>query len=96
MANLPITLYPGMKIGRIGFLRMTTAAEVPYGSKAVGSKYRANAAPPPVGISRTSCSVGNPNRAPLRYTGGRRDRVVTASPSTHPPGSGAGPPGQNC
>ena len=32
VANLPITLYPGMKIGQISFLQMTTPAEVPYGS----------------------------------------------------------------
>ncbi len=32
VANLPIALYPGMKIGQISFLQMTTAAEHPYGS----------------------------------------------------------------
>ncbi|MGH2477642.1 MAG: dCTP deaminase, partial [Candidatus Limnocylindrales bacterium] len=31
VANLPITLYPGMKIGQVSFLRMTTPADVPYG-----------------------------------------------------------------
>ena len=31
VANLPITLYPGMKIGQISFLKMTTPADVPYG-----------------------------------------------------------------
>jgi dCTP deaminase len=36
VANLPITLYPAMKIGQISFLRMTTPADVPYGSAAVG------------------------------------------------------------
>src|SRR6266496_4748434 len=40
VANLPITLYPGMRIGQISFLRMTTAADAPYGSKSVGSKYQ--------------------------------------------------------
>ena len=29
VANLPITVYPGMKIGQISFLQMTTAAEQP-------------------------------------------------------------------
>src|SRR5207248_590739 len=29
VANLPITLYPGMKIGQISFLRMSTAADAP-------------------------------------------------------------------
>ena len=32
VANLPITVYPGMKIGQISFLQMTTPADVPYGS----------------------------------------------------------------
>jgi dCTP deaminase len=47
VANLPITLYPGMKIGQISFLRMTTAAERPYGSKEVGSKYQGQRGPTP-------------------------------------------------
>ena len=47
MANLPITLYPGMKIGQISFIRMTTPADVPYGSAAVGSKYQGQVRPPP-------------------------------------------------
>ena len=32
VANLPITLYPNMKIGQIGFQQMTTPADTPYGS----------------------------------------------------------------
>jgi dCTP deaminase len=47
VANLPITLYPGMKIGQISFLRMTTPAENPYGSKAAGSKYQGQRGPTP-------------------------------------------------
>jgi dCTP deaminase len=47
VANLPITLYPGMKIGQISFLQMTTAADVPYGSAAVGSKYQGQRGPTP-------------------------------------------------
>jgi dCTP deaminase len=47
VANLPITLYPGMKIGQISFLRMTTPADVPYGSTAVGSKYQGQRGPTP-------------------------------------------------
>jgi len=44
-ANLPITLYPGMKIGQVRFLAMTTAAVVPYGSGNLGSKYQGQARP---------------------------------------------------
>lgn len=47
VANLPITLYPGMKIGQISFIRMTTPAEHPYGSKEVGSKYQGQVGPRP-------------------------------------------------
>jgi dCTP deaminase len=47
VANLPITVYPGMKIGQISFLRMTTPAEHPYGSKELGSKYQGQRGPTP-------------------------------------------------
>src|SRR5205814_6354234 len=47
VANLPITLYPGMKIGQISFLQMTTAADQPYGSSGLGSKYRGQRGPTP-------------------------------------------------
>ncbi len=45
VATLPITLYPGMKIGQISFLKMTTAADVPYGSVATRSKYQGQRGP---------------------------------------------------
>ena len=47
VANLPITVYPGMKIGQISFLRMTTAADRPYGSSSLGSKYQNQRGPTP-------------------------------------------------
>ena len=47
VANLPITLYPGMKIGQISFLQMTTPADHPYGSGATGSKYQGQRGPTP-------------------------------------------------
>jgi dCTP deaminase len=47
VANLPITLYPGMKIGQVSFLTMTTPADVPYGSSKVGSKYQGQRGPTP-------------------------------------------------
>lgn len=47
VANLPITLYPGMRIGQISFLRMDQPAEHPYGSGAIGSKYRGQVGPTP-------------------------------------------------
>ena len=47
VASLPITLYPGMKIGQVSFMRMTTPAERPYGSGASGSKYQGQRGPTP-------------------------------------------------
>src|SRR5437773_11681762 len=43
VANLPITLYPGMKIGQISFFRLTSPAETPYGG--AGSKYQGQRGP---------------------------------------------------
>lgn len=45
VANLPIAIYPEMKIGQISFYQMTTAAEHPYGSAALGSKYQGQTGP---------------------------------------------------
>ena len=45
VANLPVTLYYGMKIGQISFLRLTAPAENLYGSEALGSKYQGQTEP---------------------------------------------------
>jgi dCTP deaminase len=42
-----MTLYPGMKIGQISFIKMTSPAEKPYGSGAKGSKYQGQRGPTP-------------------------------------------------
>ena len=47
MASLPITIYPGMKIGQISFMEMSTPAERPYGKGATGSKYQGQRGPTP-------------------------------------------------
>ena len=47
VANLPITIYPGMKIGQISFFSLSSEAENPYGSKKVGSKYQGQRGPTP-------------------------------------------------
>jgi dCTP deaminase len=46
-ANLPITIYYGMKIGQISYLEMTEPAETPYGADELGSKYQGQAGPTP-------------------------------------------------
>ena len=43
VANLPITLYPGMKIGQISFFQLTSPAETPYGK--AGNKYQGQRGP---------------------------------------------------
>ncbi len=40
VARLPVTLYYGMKIGQVSFLRLTSPVERPYGSEGLGSKYQ--------------------------------------------------------
>ena len=47
VANLPITIYPGMKIGQLSFVQMTEPAEAPYGAGALGSKYQGQKGPTP-------------------------------------------------
>ncbi|MBI2886433.1 MAG: dCTP deaminase [Chloroflexi bacterium] len=47
VANLPVTLYYGMKIGQISFLRLTTPVDHPYGSKEARSRYQGQRGPTP-------------------------------------------------
>jgi len=47
VANLPISIWPGMRIGQISFYQMTTEADHPYGSSATGSKYQGQRGPTP-------------------------------------------------
>jgi dCTP deaminase len=45
VANLPIALYFGMKIGQISFFKMSSEVERPYGSPELGSKYQGQSEP---------------------------------------------------
>lgn len=47
VANLPMTLWPGMKVGQLALFAMSSPAEVPYGSGALGSKYQGQRGPTP-------------------------------------------------
>lgn len=47
VANLPIAIFPGMRIGQVSFYAMTGPAEHPYGSRAAGSKYQGQRGPTP-------------------------------------------------
>ena len=45
VANLPITIYHGMPIGQISFMRMDGPVEFAYGSDETGSKYQGQGEP---------------------------------------------------
>jgi dCTP deaminase len=47
VANLPITLWPGMKIGQLCLFQLTSPAEHPYGSQQAGSRYQGQRGPTP-------------------------------------------------
>lgn len=47
VANLPITLWPGMKVGQLAIFSMSSPAEIPYGSGVLGSKYQGQRGPTP-------------------------------------------------
>jgi len=47
VANLPIKLYPGMKIGQLCLFRLTSPAEHAYGSERYGSRYQGQRGPTP-------------------------------------------------
>jgi len=47
VANLPITIYFGMKIGQLSFVQLSEPAETPYGSAKLGSKYQGQRGPTP-------------------------------------------------
>lgn len=47
VANLPVKLFPGMKIGQLCLITLTSPAEHPYGSALYGSRYQGQRGPTP-------------------------------------------------
>ena len=47
VANLPITIYVGMRIGQLSFVQLTEPAQTPYGADGLGSKYQGQRGPTP-------------------------------------------------
>jgi dCTP deaminase len=47
VANLPITLWPGMRIGQLCLFRLSSPATHPYGSQIYGSRYQDQRGPTP-------------------------------------------------
>jgi len=69
VANLPITIYAGMKIGQLSFVQLTEPAERPYGSAGIGSKYQGQRGPTPSRywqnflVQRSESASADPDRA---------------------------------
>ena len=47
VANLPVRLFPGMKIGQLCLIKLSSPAEHPYGSAIYGSRYQGQRGPTP-------------------------------------------------
>lgn len=62
VATLPITLWPGMKIGQLCFFRLSSPAEHPYGSERYGSRYQGQRGP------TASRSFANFHRTDVSHT----------------------------
>lgn len=51
VAPSPVRLWPGMRIGQLCLFRMSSAAERPYGSPGLGSRYQGQRGPTPARVS---------------------------------------------
>lgn len=45
VSNLPIKLWPGMKVGQLCFFQLTSPSETPYGSSKYGNRYQGQRGP---------------------------------------------------
>lgn len=73
VANLPITLYYGMKISQLSFSRLTTAAQRLYGDPSLGSKYQGQTEPTASRYYRDFAS--RPATSTVRDSQGRRGQA---------------------
>ena len=64
VANLPIALYFGMRIGQISFFKMSSPVDRPYGSPELGSKYQGQSEPTASAFHRDFS--GKPREEPSR------------------------------
>ena len=68
VANLPIALYYGMKIGQISYFRMSSPVDRPYGSPELGSKYQGQSEPTASAFHRDFGSGNGSGAAPKAET----------------------------
>ncbi len=80
VANLPITLWPGMKIGQLCLFRLSSPAERPYGSEGVGSRYQGQRGPTP---SRAHLNFHRVDTRPP-VASRRRDGTAPRTPAVAP------------
>jgi dCTP deaminase len=73
VANLPITIYVGMKIGQVSFVQLSEPAERPYGATALGSKYQGQAGPTPSRYWRNFSAEQEREAGPAAEGGSSRD-----------------------
>jgi dCTP deaminase len=64
VANLPIALYYGMRIGQISFFRMSSPVDRPYGSASLGSKYQGQSEPTASAFHRDFAEARSHDQAP--------------------------------
>jgi deoxycytidine triphosphate deaminase len=62
VANLPIALDFGMKIGQISFFKMSSPVDRPYGSPGLGSKYQGQSEPTASAFHRDASGGRKPGR----------------------------------
>jgi len=71
VANLPITIYYGMPIGQVSFMRMDGAVEHPYGSPESRSKYQGQSEPTPsrfhLNFTRAEADQGRAGAVPQPF-----------------------------
>jgi dCTP deaminase len=86
VANLPITLWPGMKIGQLCLFRLSSPSERPYGSEGVGSRTRASGARHPRAPTSTSTrSTPAAGSLPRRWNRAPNPRRGSRSPARRRP-----------
>jgi dCTP deaminase len=66
VANLPIRLWPGMKVGQLCLFRLSSPSEHPYGSPVYGSRYQDQRGPTP-SRSYVNFRRGLGGRSPREY-----------------------------
>jgi dCTP deaminase len=76
VANLPITIYVGMKIGQLSFVQLSEPAERPYGATALGSKYQGQAGPTPSRYWKNFSAEQESEAGPAAEGGTSRDNFA--------------------